>query len=237
MVNRPDSDFSKGDEMKVPLPKVVSGRVLADWVTVTLQEAILKGHFEAGEKLDQDLIAEELKVSRTPVREALKVLESEGFVDIRPHRGAFIATVSRQDIHEIYEVRCLLEAEIVRQITPSIPEALIEQLTASLNEMKDKLITTGDRTGQFENDVYFHDAIVNLTQNKLLKEMLEGLNKRISRIRRYAQLQPTYHLVESIEEHLAILQAMKNRDAETAAQALSTHLEKSALRIQQFIPK
>ena len=80
--------------MKAPLPAIKGGRVLADSVTGSLREAILQGYFEPGEKLDQDLIAEELKVSRTPVREALKVLESEGFVEIRPHRGAFIPKVS-----------------------------------------------------------------------------------------------------------------------------------------------
>ena len=71
--------------MRVPLPLVKEGRVLADWVTASLREAILHGYYEPGEKLDQDRIAEELEVSRTPVREAMRRLESEGFVEVRPH--------------------------------------------------------------------------------------------------------------------------------------------------------
>ena len=71
-------------------------------MTASLREAILHGYFEPGEKLDQDRIAEELEVSRTPVREAMRRLESEGFVEVRPHYGAFIAKVSQQEIHEVY---------------------------------------------------------------------------------------------------------------------------------------
>jgi DNA-binding GntR family transcriptional regulator len=219
--------------MKVPLPKVTGGRVLASWVTASLREAILNGYFEAGEKLDQDLIAKELKVSRTPVREALKVLESEGFIELRPHRGAFIPKVSRQDICEIYEFRGLLEAEMVRQVTPIIPDSVLDELEQSLEENLAQL-ESEDRAGHVESDIYFHETIVKFVENTLLKESLEGLNNRIIRVRRFAQLQPGYHLLESLEEHRAIFQAMRRRDPEAAAEAMLIHLEKSSQRIQQF---
>jgi DNA-binding GntR family transcriptional regulator len=117
---------------EVPLPQVRGGRVLADWVTASLREAILNGYFEPGEKLDQDRIAEELEVSRTPVREAVRRLESEGFIEVRPHYGAFITEVSRQDIREVYEIRRVLEAEVVRQVTPVIPESVLGELDPRL---------------------------------------------------------------------------------------------------------
>ncbi len=106
--------------MEVPLPQVREGRVLADWGTASLREAIFNGYFEPGEKLDQDRIAEGLEISRTPVREAMRRLESEGFVEVRPHYGAFIAKVSRQGIRKVCEIRRVLEAEVVRQVTPLI---------------------------------------------------------------------------------------------------------------------
>jgi DNA-binding GntR family transcriptional regulator len=219
--------------MKVPLPQVKEGRVLADWVTASLREAILNGYFESGEKLDQDRIAEELEVSRTPVREAMRRLESEGFVKVRPHYGAFIAVVSRQEIHEVYEIRRLLEAEIVRQVTPLIPESVLDELDRSLTEIQAQF-DAGDITKPFESDVYFHDTIANFIENKLLKEVLDGLTSRISMVLRFAQLQPGPHLAVSFKEHRAILQAMRQRDSEEAAELMRVHLEESSFRIQEL---
>ena len=219
--------------VKVPLPQVKQGRVLADWITVSLREAILNGHFEPGEKLDQDLIAEELGTSRTPVREALKRLESEGFIKVRPHYGAFIAEVSRQDIREIYEIRKLLESEVVRQVTPVIPEPVLDELERSLAETQ-ALFDAGDSAKHFESDVFFHETIISFSENHLLKEMLDGLTNRISMVRRFAQLQPGYHMTESFKEHRAILQAMRQRDPEQVAELMRNHLEQSSLRIQEL---
>jgi DNA-binding GntR family transcriptional regulator len=217
--------------MKVPLPQVREGRVLADWVTASLREAILHGYFEPGEKLDQDRIAEELEVSRTPVREAMRRLESEGFVEVRPHHGAFIAMVSQQDIREVYEIRRLLEAEIVRQVTALIPESVLDELDRSLTETQVQF-EAGDSAKHFESDVYFHDTIADFVENKLLKDVLDGLTNRISIVRRFAQLQPGPHLVESFKEHRAILQAMRQRDPEEAAELMGAHLVNSSLRIE-----
>ena len=213
--------------MRLPLPEVKGGRVLSDWVTRTLREAILRGHLKPGEKIDQDLIADELEVSRTPIREALRALESEGFVDIVPHRGAYVATVTQRDIQEIYQVRALLEAEMVRQVTPVIPDAVLRELGRILEE-------PGNAVDHVESDIALHAAIAELGQNTVLKEVLEGLERRIIRIRRFAQLQPGYHLLESQREHQAILRAMRSRDAERAAELMALHLENSAKRIQEL---
>lgn len=221
--------------MKAPLPHAKQEvRVLADWVAASLREAILNGYFEPGEKLDQDFIAEELEVSRTPVREALKRLESEGFIELRPHYGAFIAEVSRQDIREVYEMRRLLESEVVRQVTPLIPESVLDELERSLAETQAQF-NAGDSAKHFESDVYFHETIVNFVENGLLKEIIDSLTNRISMVRRFAQSKPGSHLVESFKEHRAILQAMRQRDPEQAAELMALHLEKSALRIQELV--
>jgi DNA-binding GntR family transcriptional regulator len=220
--------------MKVPLPQVREGRVLADWVTASLREAILNGYFESGEKLDQDRIAEELEVSRTPVREAMRRLESEGFVEVRPHYGAFIAKVSRQDIREVYEIRRVLEAEVVRQVTPLMPESVLDELERSLTETEAQF-DAGDSAKHFERDVYFHDTIANFVENKLLKEVLDGLTNRISIVRRFAQLRPGPHLAESFKEHRAILKAVRQRDPEQAAELMRVHLERSSLRLQELV--
>jgi DNA-binding GntR family transcriptional regulator len=220
--------------VKLPLPQVKDGRVLTDWVTASLREAILQRYFEPGEKVDQDLIAEELEVSRTPVREALKVLESEGLVEIRPHRGAFITIVSHQDIHDIYEIRKLLEGQVVRQVTAVVPESVLDEGDQILDKTETDL-KGGNYAGHFESDIYFQERIFSLAPNQLLKDILDTLNNRITRIRFFAQTQPGPHMVESLQEHRAILQAIRQRDADAAAQATRTHLENSAVRLQKLI--
>jgi len=219
--------------VKVPLPQAQNARVLADWVTTSLREAILNGYFVPGEKLDQDQIAEELKVSRTPVREALSRLESEGFIEVRPHRGAYMAVVSRQDIREVYEIRSLLEAEAVRQATLLITESVLDELDRSLTETQARF-DSGDTSKHFAADVHFHATILNSVENRLLKEVLDGLTNRISMVRRFALSKPGPHLVESLEEHRAILQAIRQHNLEQAAELMRLHLEKSALRIQEL---
>lgn len=222
--------------MKVPLLRATGGRVLKDWASASLCEAILQGYFKPGEKLDQDLIAEELDVSRTPVREAVMMLEAEGFVATRPRRGAFIIALSRQDIHEICQVRGLLEAEAVRQATPLISETAFDDIERSINEAQARL-EGGDVAGHFESDIFFHETVISHAENKLLQEMLSSLTNRIARLRQFAQFQPGQHLVESFKEHHAILQAMRRRDAEAAAELMKIHLEYSALRLQAFVPQ
>jgi DNA-binding GntR family transcriptional regulator len=218
--------------MRTPLPQVRGGRVLTDWVTATLRQAILDGYFRPGEKIDQDLIAEELEVSRTPVREALKVLESEAFVEIRPHRGAFISIVTQEDIHKIYEVRTLIESEIVRRVTPIVPESVLEELEAYLGEIHE---SPEDRIKHVDADIVFHDKLSEHSTNELLTEILESLNNRILRVRRVGQLQPEYHLMKSHREHCAILKAMKQRDPERAAVLMASHLRRSAERIERAV--
>jgi DNA-binding GntR family transcriptional regulator len=198
-----------------------------------LREAISTGHFEPGEKLDQDRIAEELGVSRTPVREALTRLQSEGFVDIRPHHGAFIHSISRDEIREVFEVRTVLEAEVVRQVTPLVPESLLNELARLLSEASTQL-DAGNTTKHFETDVHFHEALRNCVQNDLLKEMLDSLTNRVFMVRRLAHSKPGPHIPESLEEHRGILRAIRERDAEEAVELMRQHLHHSSARIQEL---
>lgn len=216
--------------MKTPLPETRGARVLTDWVTETLRLAILQGHFAPGEKIDQELIAQELDVSRTPMREALKVLDSEGFVEIRPHRGAYITEVEEKDVRNIYEVRSLIEVELVRRVTPNIPASVLDEVDRHLANVSKY---PEDRERHVEADIGFHDELAEHVKNELFEEILASLTNRIMRVRRFAQLQSQYHMAESHQEHRGILEAMKHRDADKAAALMKEHLENSADRICQ----
>jgi DNA-binding GntR family transcriptional regulator len=214
----------------IPFPEVPPQRVLTDWVAASIREAILCGHFEPGEKLDQDLIAQELDVSRTPIREALGRLESEGFVDVRPHRGAFVVMPSREDIRNTYEVLGILEAEVIRLATPAVPESLLDEMEKRLAEDQAKL-DHRDNVLYSEIDVpRFPMSVFQFIDNALLREIMDGLNHRIEIIRRLMRSQEPL-LVDSLKEHRVILAAMRQRNAELAAELTRDHLKQSAHRI------
>ena len=220
--------------MKTPLPQSKEDRGLSNWVTTSLRDAILNGYFEPGEKLDQSLISSELNVSRTPIREALKVLASEGFVEILSYRGAYIPKFSKQDIQDIYEVRSVIEHELVRLAVPVIPEEVLIHLEDILNQDGEALETGADRK-HYESDREFHITIASYCQNKLYKEILDNLNNRIIRVRSFALHQPGPHLHRSHNEHSEILKAMRLRNANKAARLMQEHLKNSAERIKNFV--
>lgn len=216
--------------MKQPLSALVLGRVLTDSIADNVRAAILDGNFAPGEKIDQDGIARQLGVSRTPVREAMRVLESERFICIRPHHGAFISALSRRDIEEIYTVRQLLEPELFRQVAEMIPQALLDSLAARLRQTKAD-VEHGDLSSHFETDTYFEETILGLCQNGVLKEVLFGLKNRFALARSYALRQMEPELFQSIDDHLAILTAMAKRDPDRVAALTRHHLQDSQMRI------
>lgn len=220
--------------MKTNLPTLNTDRGLSNWVVTTLRKKILDGEYSPGEKLDQDSIADELNVSRTPIREALKTLASEGFVEILPYHGAYIPSFSKQDIQDVYEVRRIIESEVILQAVPLIPEEGMKRLEGILRQEEESLLD-GNEQNYHKADLEFHDLISGYCKNQLLIEILENLNNRILRIRGFALHQSGPHLKMSHEEHKEIYQVMQARDAEKASTLMSDHLKKSAERIKAFI--
>ena len=209
------------------------GRSLVDRVTISLREAILKGTFRPGEKLDNDLISTILGVSKTPVREAIKRLEAEGIIDSQAHRGSYVANLTRKGVREIFAVRSLLEQEVVRLITSTTPEATLDRLEDSLTKELVR-IEAGDASQHFEIDVDFRNTLLEAVDNQLLKEVLHSLRHRIAIVRRIANFQPGPHMVEPLKEHRAIIQAIRSRNPEQAVIAMGHHMEKSSVRIQNL---
>ena len=211
-------------------PQDKEGKSLSSWVVSRLTEAILNGEFEPGEKLDQELIATKLEMSRTPVREAMKELAAEGFVEIRAFRGAYIPILTPKDVQDTYEIRWVIESEIVRQATPIIPNNELDRLRDTLQQ--DRIVAIGhEEKYYYEEDLKFHGLISSFCPNKLFIEILDKLNRRIVRVRTFALHQPGTHLNLSHIEHIAILNAIQTRDAYKAGELMEFHLRNSANRI------
>jgi DNA-binding GntR family transcriptional regulator len=208
-------------------------RSLASWATDILRQAILNGYFKPGERLDQEAIAKELSVSRTPLREAVAALESEGLLESRPHRGVFVTRISKKDIRDVFALRALLEAEVARQAASSIPDSILDRLETALKDAQ-TAYENGDHIAQFEADRHFHETLRAFTENDLLKEVLNVANNRITAVRRFAQTKPGSHVDKFAEEHLAILRAIKDRDPEKAASLMRRHLQNSGARVEEL---
>lgn len=193
----------------------------------------MRGYFLPGEKLDPELISHELDVSGMPVREAFRRLESEGLIDYRSHRGAFVPTPNRKDIQEIYALRKLLEVEVVRLVTPLIPDRTLIEMQKRVDD-EEKRLLDGDASQHTEVDVYFHNTLISFLDNRLLKEVLQSISNRVNLVRLLSSVQPGPHMESPVKEHQAILEAMRRRNPDEAAKMMSIHLDNSVNRIQKL---
>jgi len=195
-----------------------------------LRERIFDGELVPGAFLDEGGLAQEMAISRTPLREALKVLTAEGLVRHEPRRGCFVAEVTEQDLDEIFPVIALLEGRCAHEAALHASDADLQELEA----LHDKLARSAKN--KRINDYYatnfaIHEAIIQLAGNRWLAQVITDLRK-IVKLARLQQLHAPGRLDQSLSEHLAVFAALKARDAEGAEAAMRTHLtrQRGALR-------
>jgi len=188
-------------------------------VAAVLREAITTGHLKANQPLPQDEIANQLRVSHIPVREALRQLQSEGLVHYQPNRGATVAALGPAEIAEIYEIRAILETAAIRQAVPKLSRPQLERARAILAQAKQ----ARDAAAWGSLDVEFHQLIYGLDRRPQLGEMIAGLLRRVDRYWLTHGLMLKYR-DEFEGEHDALLDALERRDVEAASRLLEEHL-------------
>ena len=201
---------------------------LTDEIADVVRERILKGEYEIGEKIKENQIATELRVSRTPIREAFKILENEGLIDYVPNRGCFAKGFTKQDVEDIYAVREALEALAVNWAVDRITEKEI----AALEEQCDLMefyTKKKDRKKVLEMNSSFHDIIYASARSRFLAQVLRSYKEYIDKTRKSIFYEQSY-LESILVEHRAILDAIKDRDKERAAAAMTKHLMSSQKR-------
>jgi len=203
---------------------------LHDEVAAQLRDRIFAGELMPGTFLDEARLAEQLSISRTPLREALKVLTAEGLVRHEPRRGCFVNEVTAQDLDEIFPVIALLEGRCAREAAVNASDADL----ATLQVLHDKL--NRHAKARRINDYYavnfaIHEAIITLANNRWLAQVIGDLRK-IVKLARLQQLHAPGRLDQSLSEHMAVFAALKARDPEGADAAMRTHLtrQRDALR-------
>lgn len=203
---------------------------LHDEVAARLRERIFAGELTPGSFLDEVKLAEQLEISRTPLREALKVLTAEGLVRHEPRRGCFVAEVTEQDLDEIFPVIALLEGRCAFEAAQNATDADL----AVLEDLHDKLARHAKAkriNAYYETNYAIHEAIIALAGNRWLAGVIGDLRK-ILKLARQQQLHAPGRLEQSLSEHLAVFAALKARDPEGAEAAMRTHLtrQREALR-------
>ena len=203
---------------------------LHDDVAQRLRDQIFAGLLTPGSLVDEVALCEQMQISRTPLREALKVLCAEGLMRHEPRRGCFVREVTERDLDEIFPVIALLEGrcayEAARHANPADLQAL---------EVLHERLVAHARAGQIAEyylaNYAIHEAIITLADNHWLAQVIGDLRK-ILKLARLQSLRAPGRLEQSLSEHLTVFAAIKARDSEGAEAAMKTHLlrQREALR-------
>jgi DNA-binding GntR family transcriptional regulator len=193
---------------------------LHDQVINELRQAILSGKLKPGERLVEGRLADELGVSRNPVREAIRALASEGLVEVTARRGAAVATMSEQEARETIEVRALLEGQNARLAARRQDKEIIKRIEAVLN--KGTAAVAAKRFDQlFDLNLQFHRELAAAGQNTVLGDILQKLRERTAML--FSPMNPSRQ-ARNWEEHAAILRAIIEGDERAAATLAAEHV-------------
>ena len=206
---------------------------LRDVVFNTLREAILRGDLKPGERLMELQLASQLGVSRTPIREAIRMLEQEGLAVTMPRKGAEVAKMTLKGMEDVLEVRAALD-ELASQLAC---ERITEEQLALLEEKKiafENSLKTGNVKAIAATDVAFHDVIYDATNNPKLVNMLNNLREQIYRYRvEYLKKKENYPIL--IKEHNAIFDSLANRNQDDATTSIREHVKNQAIAVKDVI--
>ena len=198
---------------------------LREVVFLTLRKAILKGELQPGERLMEIALANRLGVSRTPVREAIRMLEHEGLVVMKPRRGAQVAKITEQELNDVLEVRKSLEMLAANKACERMTEEDMKAMRDAGAEFRKLALNPNcDLTALTEADVAFHDTIYRGTRNRRLNQILANLREQMYRFR-LEYLKDASIRESLVSEHEEIMKAVAGRDGGLAADLIGEHID------------
>ena len=192
-------------------------------VLSSLRDLIVHNELSPGTRLTESVLCERLNVSRTPLREALKVLSHEGLVEILPNRGARVVTLTQEDVRHLFEVIGTLESLAGRLACSQITDAELCEIKAVHYQMQANFIRR-DLPGYFRLNQAIHKSIVDAARNPVLATMHENLNSRLLRVRYLASRMDQERWAAAMREHELIIDALVRRSADETADLLLQHL-------------
>ncbi|MGI6144315.1 MAG: GntR family transcriptional regulator [Clostridia bacterium] len=213
--------------------KLENYKPLRDVVFETLREAILKGVFKPGERLMENQLADEMGVSRTPVREAIRKLELEGLVEAIPRKGAYVTEISSKDVSEVFEIRAALESLACGLAAERATPEEIEEMERHLVE-ENEYLHNDDLSLTVNTDVDLHALIYKAARNEKISSLISKLKDQVFRLRSTSIMLPG-RKKESLLEHQKIVQAISQRDVELAQKLGQEHVKYAEKAMQEFV--
>ncbi len=194
-------------------------RALYEEVAELLRQRIFRRDLEPGSWIDEVKLAQEYGISRTPLREALKVLAAEGLVTMKVRRGAYVTEVSEQDLAEVYHLLSLLESDAAAVVAQRATDAQLRELQSLHGELE---AAVGDHEHFFALNERFHMRLLELAGNRWRNQMVADLRK-VMKLHRHNSLLKSGRVDESLREHREVVEAIVRRDGEAAMQRMREH--------------
>lgn len=230
-----DSDSSNESAGAAVLPRL-RVRVLGDELVKELRAAIVEGAFPPGSRIVEAEIAEQMGVSRAPVREAIRALEREGLVEIFPHRGAVVVGVLEDEMRRIYELRALAEQIAFKEAVKQLSEEQLDELEELIDQLEAEA-AQGRLDQMIEIDITFHRMVIEASGYRVILRLWDSL-AGITRVRTLQALSRAesaeYFISHSSKFHRELLDALRSRDEETVSTELAQHITGVAERLKAF---
>ena len=196
---------------------------LREKILETIRDAIMSGALKPGEKVAEPELAERFGISRTPIREAFRQLESEGYLTVIPRKGAVVVSFSPKEIEEFYAIKSILEGYAARRACSNLTGREVEKLRA-INDKLLQLADEGDLKHFFKVHSDFHEMFIRAADNEKLHDMISNLVGKFQRLR-IASLSMPGRMHISVQEHEKIVDAFAARDADLAEQLVRKNAE------------
>ncbi|MDB5931119.1 MAG: transcriptional regulator, GntR family [Polaromonas sp.] len=206
----------------MPMPELsLSPRALYQEVAELLRQRIFNRELAPGSWIDELKLAEEYGISRTPLREALKVLATEGLVTMKVRRGAYVTEISDSDLTDVYDLLALLESDAASVVAQKASAAQLQELQTLHDELERAI---DQRELFFSLNEAFHMRLLEIANNRWRNQVVADLRK-VMKLNRHNSLLKTGRIAESLAEHRAIMAALVSRNAEASAQCMRQHFQ------------
>ena len=226
--------MDKTEKKKIEDKEQIHGN-LRESIYLSLRDAITFGEILPGEQIFEDVIAKRFNVSRTPVREAIRQLQMEGYINVIPYVGAFVTKISPKNVEDIYDILIILEGYAVWEAIPKIKPRDLKQLKTLHNKIT--LAAQKNDVGEYyKNNIKFHMKFVELSGNEQLKDVLSLLRNKIYRTH-YIGITIPGHFEEYITDHTQILDAISKGDREMAKRYMEDHIRRTKVILVDYLKR
>lgn len=212
----------------------ISAKSLHEEVAAQIRQMIRDGLLQRGQKIDETYLGESMGVSRTPVRESLRILQAEGLVELIPHKGSYVSRPHLDEIRDMFEVMGVLEGTCARLATQKMGQKDFNKIEALHRELE-RHFRERDHEAYLSVNNDLHLLIQDLTGNRILKDVINGLRRKIL-LYRHRQLYHLDRFDQSMQEHRSILEAFRNRDAYLAENCMKRHLANQCKALLELYP-